>query len=590
MLAPVRVQHIQSAGTEANVLASKASDSLAIPSAVNAAKAFSVIGYSCNTTPSNRPDYGNVGAVISSSTTLDYIRAGSHSNSIQTYGYIVDSADAIVERGSWSYSSSASVDIPLTTITDISKAFRLTMGNSAGTMWLGRSFTRSYLWNNAGVPTLHLEASATDSAGVVYWQVVQLPNISVQRGRTTSMATTTTTTTQTISAVALNKSFLNFDWQSGGPNTSNNVGAFMLDGYFNSTTQLEFTRFYHDNLAIPYIEWEVVSFTSSNVTVQEVKQSMLASANIASSLISAVSIGKAWVISSSRGHFGAGNVTNDGYTEGSFCLELPSSTSLRFWRHPGPVSYPVQVTAYVIDQPDLDEFEGEIVQESLLGEQGLLGTFKSPVFTGEITQESLLNSQELSGSFKSPVFTGTANQVSETNTQALSGSFSSAFVANGNISQESVLGEQGLSGTFVEAGAAEVLTYPYGYSGQTGESPGEIRYEPQEERKDNFKEVKKISKPEEATKKESAPQAKRKTKAKTESREITPTVKVPGFKTSPLFTRELKLPPLRVQPVVIPRIPLPKPAVLQFDKERFFRERDEKDIQAIIELIERGEI
>src|SRR4051794_27612160 len=105
-------------------LAALATDTFTLSNAATLVSSFSVLGYNLSATPSGRPEYGLLADQLSGTTTVTLWRDLAQGSGIQATGYVAEfSSGVVVERGTTSLTGSAAVDVTLTTITDLSKAF-----------------------------------------------------------------------------------------------------------------------------------------------------------------------------------------------------------------------------------------------------------------------------------------------------------------------------------------------------------------------------------------------------------------------------------------------------------------------------------
>ena len=313
---------------------------------LDTSKAFLVFGVRSN---HNQPQHNLVHGNIINTTTVRFGRYAT-SGTINIIGYVVEfTAGVTVERGSLSMDwPSVSGDITLSSITDLSKSFRLASHQVHGSTYSADDIVTTYLWDDAGTKKLHWQRNdSSEGTHTLQWQVVQYDDCSVQRGSITTISTTDTSKTENISSVSLTKSFLLFDFRAEG-GTAANIASKLIRGKFNSATQLIFERDSAGSLAISDLRYEVVEFTDA-VTVQEISEAFASSDGQEDATITEVSaLTKAIAFASGRMREGKGAYTGDDIPgESWFTAELTTTTNLQTKRN--STNSTADAVFYVVD-------------------------------------------------------------------------------------------------------------------------------------------------------------------------------------------------------------------------------------------------
>lgn len=369
-------------------------------------KAFLVFGIRNS---QNQPAYSQVSGKIASTTTVTFQR-DTASGVVDIVGYVAEfSAGVVVERGTANESGEpTTIDITLSSITDLSKAFVLFSVRCGGSTHSADDAVQSYLWDDSGTKKLRLQVSGTKFFGITHyveWQVIQYDDCSVQRGSDTGMASGDSSELASISEIDLSKSFLIFSYIHPD-GTSANIGQKLLRGRITSSTQLTFDRD-QTGVEISDIRWEVVSFTG-NESVQEVLESFVATDGQEDATITSVDTDKALALASAIQKGGKGNYSSDDIPgEAWFTAEITSSTNLQTKR--ASTNSTADACFYVInfEGAGLVEFASNIQAQSstvatdLAVSRDLSGTISAASSSAAI---SLAIVRELSGAIAAGTF------------------------------------------------------------------------------------------------------------------------------------------------------------------------------------------
>ena len=246
------------------------SEEVTLSTSVASTRAF--FTYGVESSKAEPDDYIFSGELTSTSTLLFERSEGTFFSPAEILGYVVEGTTGItVEQGLQNdLSFATSATSTLATIIDSSKTFLLINSFHGGSEYSKEdTFGANIFTSGTAIRvTFHTGGNGMNE---IHYQAVEMDNIEVQRGRTTLGATETSVAIG-ISSVSTDRTFpLISGWTEIVD--FNNIGGRLLRAQITGSTTLTVDREVTDDNDMN-VEWQVVEFTSTAVSVERVDTSM----------------------------------------------------------------------------------------------------------------------------------------------------------------------------------------------------------------------------------------------------------------------------------------------------------------------------
>ncbi|HEU4341099.1 MAG TPA: hypothetical protein VFU31_05965, partial [Candidatus Binatia bacterium] len=239
---------------------SETSANVTLPVAVDLSRSFVFVSVAPNSSSSNRDERWTIRSQLTSSTNLELSRNES-GFSLDVYWQVVQMEGASVQRGLTTIpSGAASATVSLSSV-DTSKSFLITSFRAAARLnGIESKYTARGAITNSTTLSFN-RVSSSDSVDIA-WEVVTLNDgTTVQRGTSSTSATSNTTLDQTISSVDLNRSFAYISVQGGSGNSASNLDEVAWTAALTSATNLRLQRLGTGTHGT--INWEVIQFATA---------------------------------------------------------------------------------------------------------------------------------------------------------------------------------------------------------------------------------------------------------------------------------------------------------------------------------------
>ncbi|MEY4731199.1 MAG: hypothetical protein RL681_145 [Candidatus Parcubacteria bacterium] len=281
--------------------------------------------------PLSDPNVTRVGFDLISSSTIRFNRLNTPEEQVVVDWQAVEFYDgARVQRGTAILGNSdTDMNVTIPAAVDLSQAFVLasvTTDACCGTA--SRAYDRRWGARIRLTSPTNLEISRTAGGSqlYVYWQVVEMDGVTVQRGLT-SFSTSQATLTSTIAAVNASSSFLLFNWRFTDPTEAGFEGRYMTRGHVRDNTTIEFNRErsgYAEDLS-----WEVVTMRNATVIQGSIAQTPTETDDVINVTLSpSVDMNRTFVfVSDSGGYLDEQNLDSTSWTG-----RITSGSNLRLER------------------------------------------------------------------------------------------------------------------------------------------------------------------------------------------------------------------------------------------------------------------